>query len=75
MKQVLKELLISFCQRKMIYLFYSLIEKWVMLIMFSELITLSNNIFYFIILRDILALILFSVISFEKIKIHVGKNI
>jgi len=88
LKEHLKGFVKSIIQRKIFYLIYSLIEKWILLGWLFKLINFLiiskyncnpqavKVIMYtlvFVIWRDVLALILFSVISFEKVKIEIRK--
>lgn len=62
----------SFMERKIIFLIYTIIEKWVLLKMFIPP-PITNNLLIFIFGKDIIVLIILGLISFEKIKVSINK--
>lgn len=73
-KQKAEKFFGSLLERKFFFLVYSIIEKWVILSWINAGMELDTNTLYFVIGKDVLALILLGIVAFEKIKLAYNKQ-
>lgn len=67
----MKDFLKSLMQRKVIFVIYTILEKWILL---SKCIEFNKGLLILIFGKDIVVLTALGIISFEKIKLSYNKN-